>query len=494
MQTYNQIIQLNREFATAHYQIKTFGNGAAYNIVLHDKESWFEYPLMWVEDLPATLNNNEFQFNFRVYFIAQVAQLKDKATDLDSTNENEVKSDMIQCAQDLLSFWAQDITYPELDLIKTGNSFTTITDKFSDMVTGCYIDLKLKQGFRYNKCAIPMSGITPPPSVVCLPATITVNTEDFQEVASGGTLDVTVEYQTSIDNPIASIDGDKIIIVDPIPLVCDPAIITINSNAFESVNSGDTLDVEIEYQTSLDNPIASIVGNKVLINDPIVIPTPLIYQRPIPTGEVYLPSNDLYPDGCDSWQTFNDVDPFEQPLLGIPMLLVKGNHTQLRVDNVFNSRHRFTGLSGGYVDFSTRTYHLIDGTAVTQAEAFPFGLIIDHHTGLRWTNGQIGTTNYTWYQAFTEVAGHSQGGYSDYFVPDQKKLDSIFNLNYQAAFGSAGDTNPLFTADITNGSKWTSSTVKGVETRAFTYQTNGVNSAGTLKTGITRIIGFAFHF
>jgi hypothetical protein len=74
MQTYNQIIKLNRQFADAHYQIKTFGNGEAYNIVLHDKENWLK-----------------------------------------------LKSDMIQCAQDLLSFWAKDTTYPELDLIKTGS-------------------------------------------------------------------------------------------------------------------------------------------------------------------------------------------------------------------------------------------------------------------------------------------------------------------------------------------------------------------------------------
>jgi hypothetical protein len=186
MQTYNQIIKLNREFADAHYQIKTFGNGEAYNIVLHDKEAWFEYPLMWVEDQTLNINNNEFTFNFRVYFIAQVAQVTDQATDLDSTNENEVKSDMVQCAQDLLSYWAQDVSYLDLDLIKTGNSITTITDKFSDRVTGCYVDLRLKQGFTYNKCAIPMSDVPVSPAV-CLPATYTNSDGSFtQEIASGG--------------------------------------------------------------------------------------------------------------------------------------------------------------------------------------------------------------------------------------------------------------------------------------------------------------------
>ena len=264
MQTYNQIIKLNREFAEAHYQIKTFGNGAAYNIVLHDKEAWFEYPLMWVEDVPATLNNNEFQFNFRVYFIAQVAQLEDQETDLDSTNENEVKSDMIQCAQDLLSFWAQDTTYPELDLIKTGNSFTTITDKFSDRVTGCYIDLRLKQGFTYNKCAIPMSGVTPPPSVVCLPVTVNVNDELYSEPSSGSLLNVPVRY---VNGTAVGINIGGVITI-PDPITCVDANVTVNSLAFDTVASGGTLDVPVQYANG--TPTGTNIGGIITIDNPIV--------------------------------------------------------------------------------------------------------------------------------------------------------------------------------------------------------------------------------
>lgn len=195
MLSYNKIIQLNRQFANNHWQIKTFGNGEAYNIVLHDKEDWFTYPLMWMEDLPFPLNDKEFQYYFRVYFIGQVAQLKDQGTDLDSTNENEVKSDMIQCAQDLLAFWEQDSDYSDVILVKQGLVFNTITDKFSDRVTGCYIDLKLKQAFTYNKCAIPMTGVTPTPSSDCAPANyILLNSLDQSKgtgsIVSGATADI----------------------------------------------------------------------------------------------------------------------------------------------------------------------------------------------------------------------------------------------------------------------------------------------------------------
>ena len=262
MQTYNQIIKLNRQFADAHYQIKTFGNGEAYNIVLHDKENWFTYPLMWMEDLSQNFNDNEFTYNFRVYFVAQVAQVRDEETDLESTNENEVKSDMIQCAQDLLSFWAKDTTYPELDLIKTG-SIQTFTDKFSDRVTGCSVDLKLKQGFRYNKCAIPMSGVTPPPSVVCLPVQISINSVSFAELSSGASLDIPIQYEngTAVGT---NVDG---VITIPDPITCVDATVTVNGGEFDTVASGGTLDVPIQYVNG--SPIGTNVDGIIQIPNPI---------------------------------------------------------------------------------------------------------------------------------------------------------------------------------------------------------------------------------
>ena len=69
MQSYNQIIKLNKDFADNHFQIKTFGNGKNSDIVLHDKQDWFSYPLMWMEDLPINVTDNEMTFSFRVYFI-----------------------------------------------------------------------------------------------------------------------------------------------------------------------------------------------------------------------------------------------------------------------------------------------------------------------------------------------------------------------------------------------------------------------------------------
>ena len=189
MLTYNKIISLNEEFAEAHHQIKTFGNGEAYKLTQHSKQDWFNYPVMWVEDLSSTVNDRDFEFNFRIYFVQQVATLKDREEDQLTVNYTEAKSNMIDCATDLLSFWAKDLNYPELNLIKS-TSIQTFEDDWDDLVTGCWVDLKIKQGFRYNKCAIPMSGVTPPPSE-CAPVSIFENGIFVENVPSGGTYSYT---------------------------------------------------------------------------------------------------------------------------------------------------------------------------------------------------------------------------------------------------------------------------------------------------------------
>ena len=500
MQTYNQIIKLNRQFAEAHYQIKTFGNGEAYNIVLHDKQDWFNYPLMWMEDLQQAFNDNEFTYNFRVYFVAQVAQLREEETDLENSNENEVKSDMIQCAQDLLSFWAKDTTYPELDLIKTG-SIQTFTDKFSDRVTGCSVDLKLKQGFRYNKCAIPMSGVTPPPSVACLPVSVSVNSVSFGEVASGGAFNLNVlfdgtavgekvgddlivsaEYENGtpvgvnvdgiiqIPNPITcadvivningelwaevpSGDTENIIvrqstgstevgeiqgayyrIADSVAVLKDTAgtiisstdikaedsedivapdsTITVNGGAFDTVVSGGTLDVEVEYETSLDNPIQSIVGNKIIIIDPVVCPSDLIYQEARYTGQVV-----SYGDGDATWRKDNDkLLAVVQPEKGIAQRLQNGSNYLLLYDNVFGNKYMVTGLTGGYYNPLDGNYYDVTNSIVTRADAFPDEIGVDHLYNRLVQTLQDGTKK-TWFDWLADGLTLTMAGFSEWYLP-----------------------------------------------------------------------------
>lgn len=186
--SYNQVIKLNRDFTTAHYKLKNFGNGEAYEIVDHNQTDTFKYPLMFMEDLTMPFNEGVEVFGFRVFFIQRVAELEDRGEDLYSSAYNEAKSDMMQCAKDFLSFWVQDVNYPEFTIEHTGNR-ETFQEKTQDRLAGCYVDVTFRQANRYSECIIPMAGVTPPPSIVCEPVTVENSDQSYQQsVASGGTL------------------------------------------------------------------------------------------------------------------------------------------------------------------------------------------------------------------------------------------------------------------------------------------------------------------
>src|SRR5688572_9868097 len=115
--TYNQIIKISRAFQQAHHVLKSFGNGDLSDLALHNQLPKFRYPIMWMIDLPASQSDGSEVYGFRVTFASQVVTLKDRDDDLMSTNANEVKSDMIQCANNFIAYWvSQTDAYPGLVL------------------------------------------------------------------------------------------------------------------------------------------------------------------------------------------------------------------------------------------------------------------------------------------------------------------------------------------------------------------------------------------
>ena len=195
--SYNQVIKVNREFAEAHYFLKNFGNGEYYEVVLHNQVSTFKYPLMFMEDLAMPFDTKVEVFGFRVYFMQRVAELEDRGEDLITDTFNNAKSDMLQCAKDFIAFWAQDENYPEFTIELT-SSRETFQDQTEDRLTGCYIDVRFRQAFDLSSCNLPMDGITPPPSIVCEPVTMTFNGSGITSTPSGGTKAIIVQNDAGV--------------------------------------------------------------------------------------------------------------------------------------------------------------------------------------------------------------------------------------------------------------------------------------------------------
>ena len=165
MLSYKAIIAQFESFANNHDVIESFGTGEVWQIIEHNKLKNRKYPMMWVEDMPfptsgQTGNAGVTSYTFRVYFLSQVATLKNATTTtLEQTNVVQVKSDMLQCAQDLQSYWVQDHLYNDLDMDKNTLA-TPFHDITNDSLAGFYIDIKLEQAFNYNRCAIPSTDNT----------------------------------------------------------------------------------------------------------------------------------------------------------------------------------------------------------------------------------------------------------------------------------------------------------------------------------------------
>jgi hypothetical protein len=399
-------------------------------------------------------DNNQIVQDVSIIFQADLVKLYGDAERVDEV----FNSDVLQVFKNVKRFIYSDIeritgfdsVYSDFSL----NADLREKIQFSD-ISNRHI-LRLDFSIRYDfKCDSP---IVP----LCVPVTIMENGVLVALQAAG----TTYSYSTA----------------------CSDATVTVNGGAFETVASGGTLDVEVEYETSLDNPVESIVANKIIIVDPIVLPTNRIYLRPEPTGEIYVPASAFYLDGCDSWMIYNNIDTIIQTSSGIPMIIDKSKRWKLIPDNVFGHKFRFTGSTGGYYDPETLLFYDSDGTISTYASAFPSDYMIDNSTGLGWqTSGAI--SNFTFEGALANVASLSHAGFDDWFLPNLSQLMSVTD-----SLGSTGDFNPIFTGGISNATKWTSTTIKGLETRVWIVQVIGAVPNNTLKTNITRYIAFRFHF
>ncbi len=147
--TYNQIMSKLKTFANEHYQINSFDNGDLWELIEHAKRDGVKdqnYPMMFVQDQPATTEQGIIELVFRIYIINLVQK--------DESNENEVKSDTLQICLDVLSEWVMQTTDLQVTVDKNTN-LTSFTERFNDELTGWWMDLKLKVPFKYNKCDIP---------------------------------------------------------------------------------------------------------------------------------------------------------------------------------------------------------------------------------------------------------------------------------------------------------------------------------------------------
>ena len=274
MYTLNQILSLIENEANAHLQVKQFGQGDVWEI--NPKE--LDYLVLWAIEEGVVLNERTLTYNIRLLAMDRVLTGEE--------NEQEVMSDTIQVLLDFVAYFRQLHT---TDLsIQTSVSFEPFTERFDDKVSGHACVLSITQPYDYNKCQIPQTTNTIPPTVdgitlydfcnqatldrltlvqiACLEAAFglpcvdaTVENSDASysaTVASGSTLVLPNINFTDSDGITTSVPSVQNIVATPIP-PCADATVELNGVEMTTIQSGDTENISIRQSSG-----ATEVGSK----------------------------------------------------------------------------------------------------------------------------------------------------------------------------------------------------------------------------------------
>lgn len=202
--TLNQLIKRIRNISLAHKQVRTFARGMNMSEMLNDKQT--KYPAVFLLDNGGSisLTGNASTFNFRMLFI-DLVHVSDETKD----NEQDVQSDMISVAQDVLA----QMSHPGYDdwRLEGGNNLQLLAEEYADMAAGCRIDISINVIYDQNVCAVPTTLATY--SAIPARARITL----FQDLTTGQ-IELRLREIPAEGDPLAENKievTDELILTDP---------------------------------------------------------------------------------------------------------------------------------------------------------------------------------------------------------------------------------------------------------------------------------------
>jgi hypothetical protein len=273
--TLNQIISQITDLANAHYQIAEVGTGTLAE--LQSKPDRL-YPLLWLSNEGGSLDQNYKIDNIRLTMFGRVIAGEEGQDD--DASELEVLSDMQLILLDFLNYFHQQ--HGQEYVTDKAATLEHFTERTNDRTAGYSCVLELKQFYDWNKCQIPQSGASIPPSVdgltlydfcdqsvidrltatqvacleaelcgACADATVQLNGTTVGTIPSGDTDSFTVNLDGS---PSGSWDGTAWQVTSP---PCDDATIELNGVEMTTIPSGDTENISVRQSSG-----ATEVGSK----------------------------------------------------------------------------------------------------------------------------------------------------------------------------------------------------------------------------------------
>jgi hypothetical protein len=349
----------------------------------------------------------------------------------DNSNYRDVENSTLQILAGIENTIRYSTRWNELGRVTTPPTATKVIDRTADILSGWIMTLQLNLNKKNGICDLPIYDYDfgGDYSETCSGVTIIRNGVTIEVVNSGGVfsfvtgggepIDISIngvlvaEQVTENQNipvtqggePVGSWDGEKWVVPECAP--CEDATVNVNNTLFDTVESGNTLDIEVRKSTgndligskqgqfwrvgdssinvngdnltdvkatdtlnisvvdSTDSPVAVTLsgGNK------ITVPS-------LPCGAGLNTANATKTGSVTSYRTGDSADTNRGRL---------NTFAILDFMNPFGNNQRFTGITGGY-NVGTDWFDK-DGNATTEALAIPEDVVLDW---AQWNN--VGNT------------------------------------------------------------------------------------------------------
>lgn len=139
--TLNQTIKLISDLGSAHEQINTVYFGDVWEFL---SQSDNVYPAMFYTLTGSSISGKSLNLDFSLFFLDRQLQ--------DESNENEVLSDQLLIAQDIISM----MRYPKFDWeIGDQVSMEFFTEKEEDYLAGVKADVTVSFPMLSDRCQVP---------------------------------------------------------------------------------------------------------------------------------------------------------------------------------------------------------------------------------------------------------------------------------------------------------------------------------------------------
>ena len=277
MLTLNQIIDQIKTLANAHYQIAEVGVGTIAELQSKPDR---EYPLLWLSNEGGTLDNNYKVDNIRLTMFGRVT-VGDEGQD-DDASELEVLSDMQLILLDFLNYFHQN--HGQEYVTDKSNTLEHFTERTNDRTAGYSTVLELKQFYDWNKCQIPQSGASIPPTVDGLTLYDFCDADVIARLTADQITCLQAEFGTSIQIQINGVDSEvassspynqEIQNSDgtPIGTAANPSVVPdarigINGNYLEEIPA--TVDATLDVHNTSGSDVGSYTGTEWQIADSTV--------------------------------------------------------------------------------------------------------------------------------------------------------------------------------------------------------------------------------